>query len=157
MDLNENIAELNQILDTYETEMGFKITDVHNDEAKKIMNMSRAELQKLTPEMCAENSFILCGYVAFIQKCINKETTINKWAETKLKYCVVKRISNYRGSFDQQERQAALDDEYTKKLIKLVVDTQLRIDRMSYITGSINRMADRLKDLQVAKQNKGRE
>lgn len=149
--LEEKVQRINELLDSYEEQLGLPKFDKYGQDIKKYLDMSHSELQALTPMLCAEISVILTQYAFYIQRAINRETAILNWAKKNLTYSVAPKAKQYKGSFAQQEAQAVMDDEFCKKLITLISKAEQRTDRLQFLANNIKAISEQLNRLQQAK------
>lgn len=144
------------LLDQYESKVGLptlqeaKLTD----EVQGYLSLTRDEMDKLSPEDCAEIGTRLEQAAFHIQRFLNKEVGHVTWAKDALRLHIADRLSNYRGSFTQQEAQAIKEDGYATKLNGVVTYAQQRADRLAYLSTSLTRLADRMYHLQQSKSRK---
>lgn len=150
------LKEIDRILDEYESKTGltgFQQEYGQSEDFKKYLNLSRDVLEKMHPDECAIAAVILSSAAHHIQRSINRETSRVSWAKAQLKKVVTPRLHNYRGgSFDQIFNMAALDDEYSKKVMDIMDYAQLRVDRLYFIAQSIRAVADDMKNLEKGKR-----
>lgn len=152
------LQEIDRLLDEYETKTGlvkFEQEYSQSLDLKKYLSMSKEMLDKIHPDECAVAAVILSSAAHHIQRAVNRESSRVSWAKTQLKKQVTPRLHNYRGgSFDQIFNMAALDDEYSRKIMSIMDYAQLRVDRLAFIAQSINSVSNDLKNLERSKRAK---
>lgn len=146
-----NLNELEAVLDSYCQSNGIKYTE-HNSEIDNYLGMSRYELAKLSNEECGEISYILNAFAFHLQKEINKEQSRVNWAQAKIDLKVGDLAQQYKGySYEERKRQAINNDDILRKLEEIRRYAQTRLDRLSYLPGQVNKMANSLEQLQRSK------
>jgi hypothetical protein len=153
-DVDKKLETINKLLDEYEGKIGLPQTSFENKDAQKYLEMSRDQLEKITAEECAEAAYYLNNLSYHIQKAINRESAKLNWTNSTLKRYISDKVSQYRGSWEQQEMQAIKNDQYADRLNQVRVWSQLRIDRLSYITNNLKNLSDVLLNIQRAKLGK---
>lgn len=149
--LEEKVQKINELLDSYEEQLGLPRFDKYGQDVKKYLEMSKSEIEGLTPILCAEISVLLVQYAFYIQRAVNKEVAILNWAKKNLSYSAAPKAKQYKGSFSQQEAQAVMEDEYCKKLLTLINKTEQRVDRLQFLSNNIKAISEQLNRLQQAK------
>ena len=98
----EQLEKLDTILDEYESSLGIPKfrDDFHDDSAKQYLQLSRNEIEKLTPEQCAEAALLLASLSFHLQRSYNREIARVNWATTSIKKKVSGRESQYIWLFD---------------------------------------------------------
>ena len=83
----ERLAKLDSVLDEYESSIGLpKFTDnFHDDSAKKYLQLTRDQIEKLTPDQCSEAALLLSGLAFHLQRSYNREIARINWADKILK------------------------------------------------------------------------
>lgn len=152
--LVEKMEKIDTILDEYENSIGLSTyrTDFPNSNtATAYMNMSRDQIEKMNIEDCAEAAYILGSLSFHIQRSINRETARLNWAKTTIKEIICKKSAQYTGTWGNQDMQATLDNDASRKLHDIQKYCQQRIDRLTYLSSSIKNMSDLFINLQRAK------
>jgi hypothetical protein len=155
--LQDKINFINKHLDKFEEDLGlpqFVSPHSNTEEIRKYLNMSREELEALSPGSCAEIAFIVSNYSVYLQRAYNRELAILNWAQKNLHYNAVSRCQNYKGSFTQQESLAAKDDDYCQQLLKLISQKTLKIDRLQFVANGVKGLSGELNRLQQSKAGK---
>ncbi len=151
----DRLNEVDKWLDQFEEKIGLpKYTDVINTETAKYIELTDADLAKLTPEECDYIGLHLDRLAFSIQRAYNRELAHLTWANENLKLYIADKCQNYRGSFLQQELQAIKDDDYASKLYKMKVFAQQRVDRLSFIASSLHKRSDKIFNLKTIKVRK---
>ena len=88
-------------------------TYIITNTAKKYLQLSRDQIEKLTPDQCSEAALLLSSLAFHIQRSYNREIARINWADRTLKTTLAGREQAYKGSWESQFNQA--------------VDTQLSI------------------------------
>ena len=153
-DVDKKLQHIDKLLNEYESKVGLPKTSFENKEAQKYLEMSRDQLEQITPEECAEASYYLTNLAYHIQKSINRESSRLNWSDATLKRYISDKVSQYRGSWEQQEMQVIKNDPYADRLNQVKLWARLRIDRLSYITTNLKNLSDVLLNIQRAKLGK---
>ena len=146
------LDELDTVLDGYVNSVGIKYTSPNN-EVDKYINMSRIELCKYTREELGEIAYLLDAFAFHLQKELNKEQTRVNWAASNIALEVAKLAQQYKGySYEERSKQAIDEHEGLRKLEKIRIYAQSRLDRLSYLPAKLNKMSDSLQQLQQSKK-----
>lgn len=152
--LVEKMEKIDSILDEYENSIGlstYQIDFPNSNTANAYINMSRDQIEKMSIEGCAEAAYILGSLSFHIQRSMNREVARLNWAKTTIKEIICKRSSQYNGTWGNQDMQATLDNDASRKLHDIQKYCQQRIDRLTYLSNSIKNMSDLFINLQRAK------
>jgi len=149
----ERLAKLDSVLDEYECSIGLpKFTDnFHDDSAKKYLQLTRDQIEKLTPDQCSEAALLLSGLAFHLQRSYNREIARINWADKILKSTISGKEQSYRGSWDSQFNQAVKEDGYATKIADIKRYAQQRADRLTYLSSSIKGMSDIFLSVQRSK------
>jgi hypothetical protein len=152
----QQLEKLDSILDEYECSLGISMFSDQPDEesAKKYLRLSRNQIEKLTPDECAEAALLLASLSFHLQRAYNREVARVNWSSQVLKSTVAGREQSYKGSWESQFNQAVSDDGYTRKVLAIKRYAQQRADRLTYLASSVKNMADVFINLQRAKATK---
>lgn len=150
----QQMEKIDKILDEYESSIGlgeYNQQFTHNDVAQQYLSMSRDQLEKLSISECAEVAYILGSLSFHIQRSINREQSRLSWAKANIKEIISSKSHSYQGAWANQDMQAILDNDVSRKLNDIAKYCQQRIDRLTYIATSIKNMSDLMTNLQRAK------
>jgi len=149
----EQLDKLDSVLDEYEYSLGLpKFNhEFHDDTAKKYLQLSRDQIEKLTPEQCSEAALLLSSLAFHIQRNYNREIARVNWADRTLKITLAGREQAYKGSWESQFNQAAKEDGYTTKISDIKRYAQQRADRINYLSSSIKNVSDIFINVQKSK------
>ena len=152
----EQLAKIDTVLDEYETSLGLPKfnADFHDDAAKQYLQLSRDQIEKLTPEQCSEAALLLASLSFHLQRSYNREVARINWADRTLKVCIAGREQSYKGSWESQFNQAVKEDTYTSKISDIKRYAQQRADRTNYLSSSIKNISDIFLNVQRAKATK---
>ena len=152
----EQLAKLDAVLDEYESSLGLPAfsDNFHDDTAKKYLQMSRNQIEKLTPDQCSEAALLLGSLSFHIQRSYNREVARINWADKTLKTCIAGREQAYKGSWESQFNQAVKEDTYANKISSIKRYAQQRADRTNYLSSSIKNISDIFLNVQRAKATK---
>jgi len=149
----ERLAKLDSVLDEYESSLGLPSfnDNFHDDTAKKYLQLTRNQIEKLTPDQCSEAALLLSSLAFHIQRSYNREIARINWADKVLKSTIAGKEQSYRGSWESQFNQAVKEDGYTSKISDIKRYAQQRADRLTYLSSSIKGMSDIFLSVQRSK------
>ncbi len=149
----ERLAKLDSVLDEYESSLGLPSfnDNFHDDTAKKYLQLTRNQIEKLTPDQCSEAALLLSSLAFHIQRSYNREIARINWADKILKSTIAGKEQSYRGSWDSQFNQAIKEDGYASKISDIKRYAQQRADRLTYLSSSIKGMSDIFLSVQRSK------
>tara|TARA_Y100000310_G_scaffold331052_1_gene403932 strand:+ start:16 stop:504 length:489 start_codon:yes stop_codon:yes gene_type:complete len=149
----EQLEKLDSVLDEYESSLGIPVfnSDFYDDTAKNYLQLSRNQIEKLTPEQCAEAALLLASLSFHLQRSYNREIARVNWADQVLKSAVAGREQQYRGSWESQFNQAVGEDSYTRKVLTIKRYAQQRADRVNYLSSSVKNIGDIFLSVQRSK------
>ena len=149
----ERLEKLDEILDSYEIDLGIpKYTKEFYDEStQQYLELSRDQIEKLTPENCAEAALLLASLSFHLQRSYNRELARVNWATQILKTTLSGREQQYKGSWESQFNQAVKEDSYATKIEQIKRYAQHRADRLTYLAYSVKNISDIFLSVQKAK------
>jgi hypothetical protein len=151
----EEISEWDKLLDEYENSIGlsqYNPSGLSEIELNNYLTMNRDELEKLTPEDCAQISYRLGQFSFHIQRTINREIARLNWAEENIKEVIADEINNYKGyGYIEKSYQAIKHNDRAQSLNKIKKYAKQRSDRLSYLANGIKNLADILLSIQKIK------
>lgn len=156
----EEVKYWDDILDEYESGIGLgKYSDTHSfteDELNKYLTMNRDEIEKLSPEDCAQIAYRLAQYAFFLQRTLNREIARHNWAEETIKETIADEINTYKGyGFLEKSLQAIKHNDKATSLNKIKRYAQQRMDRLSYLANSVKNLSDIMLSVQRTKVKHG--
>jgi hypothetical protein len=152
----QQMQQVDKWLEDFESKLGLpKYSEsLVSADISKYLGMKYDQLEKLTPDHCAEIAAFLSIQAFHIQRAYNRELSHVTWAESVLRLGVAGKSENYRGSFSQQDDQAIKNDDYLLKVSRIKTFAKQRVDRLSFLATTIQKLADKLENLQIAKGKK---
>ena len=151
----EELAEWDMLLDQYENGIGlptYKASVLSEEELNTYMVMTRDELEKLTPEDCAQIAYRLGQFSLHIQRTINREIARYNWAEETTKETIADEINNYKGyGYVEKAYQAIKHNDKASALNKIKKYAKQRSDRLSYLANGLKNLSDILISIQRIK------
>lgn len=150
----ERMHKIDAVLDEYESSTGIgKYHDAfpESESAERYLSMSRDAVEKMDIEECAAAAYILGSLSFHVQRTINREVSRVNWAKSNIKEIICSKSSSYTGAWSNQDMQATLDNDISRKLHEIEKYAQSRIDRLTYLSNSIKNMSDLFINLQRAK------
>lgn len=152
----QKMEKIDSILDEYENRVGLSKyeEEFHNSSlAQYYMTLSRDQVEKMSIQDCAEAAYILGSLAFHISRSINREQSRLNWAKSTIKEIICAKAHSYNGAWSNQDMQAILDNDVSRKLNEIAKYCQQRIDRLSYLSTSIKNISDLFINLQRAKVN----
>ena len=149
----ERLEKLDNVLDEYESSLGLPQfhNDFHDDSAKQYLQLTRDQIEKLTPEQCSEAALLISSLAFHIQRSYNREVARINWADRILKSTIAGKEQSYRGSWESQFNQAVKEDGYANKIADIKRYAQQRADRLTYLSSSMKNMSDVFLNVQRSK------
>lgn len=155
MTSKEQVESWDKVLDEYESSIGlstYKNDVLPSDELDLYFTMSRDQIEKLTPEDCAQISYRLGQFSFHIQRTVNREIARMNWAEETIKEVIADEINNYKGyGFVEKSLQAIKHNEKATSLNKIKKYAKQRSDRLVYLANSINNLSNIMLSIQKTK------
>jgi hypothetical protein len=160
VDTKKQVEEWDKVLDEYESSIGLgKYADTHgflDSELNGYFTMSRDDIEKLTPEDCAQIAMRLSQYAFFIQRTLNREIARHNWSDESIKEVIADELNNYKGyGYIEKSLQAIKHNDKASGLNKIKKYAKQRIDRMSYLANNIKNLSDILLSVQKTKVKHG--
>jgi hypothetical protein len=148
----EELEKWDTILDEYEQSIGlpkYQNDYLSSDELNNYLNMDRDQIEKLSPEDCAQISLRLAQFSLHIQRTINREIARHNWAESVIKDVIADEINNYKGyGFVEKSIQAIKHNDKAHSLDLIKRYATQRMDRLSYIANGVKNISDILISIQ---------
>jgi len=152
----EELQHWDKLLDEYEKTLslpeysaGCAVTET---EINGYLSMSRDELEKLSPEDCAQISYRFAQFAFYLQRSINREMARYNWSDENIKETIADEINNYKGyGYIEKSLQAIKHNDKASALNSIKKYAKQRIDRLSYIATSIKNLSDVLLSIQKTK------
>ena len=156
----EDLQYWDSILDEYESSISLpKYSNqygVSEQEINQYLSMSRDEIEKLTPEDCAQIAYRLAQFAFHIQRTLNREIARLNWSEETIKETIADEINNYKGyGFIEKSLQAIKHNEKASSLNNIKKYAKQRIDRLSYISNGLKNLSDIIMSIQRTKVQHG--
>lgn len=155
----EELQYWDKILDEYETSIGFTEYSQNIISAQEINNytsMNRDEIEKLTPEDCAQISYRLSQFAFYLQRTLNRELARYNWAEESIKEVIADEINNYKGyGYIEKSLQAIKHNEKASGLNNIKKYAKQRSDRLQYLANNIKNLSDIMLSVQKTKVKHG--
>lgn len=156
---NDQINYWDKVLDEYESSIGlptYNAQSLPEQELNTYLNMNRDEIEKLSPEDCAQISYRLAQFSFHLQRTINRENARYNWAEETLKETIADDINNYKGyGYLEKSSQAIKHNEKASALNKIKKYAKQRSDRLTYLATSTKNLSDIILAIQKTKVKHG--
>lgn len=155
----EDLAYWDKILDEYEQSLGlsqYSASIMPSDEINQYTTMNRDQIEKLSPEDCAQISYRLGQFSFYLQRSINREIARYNWAEENIKEVIADEINNYKGyGYIEKSLQAIKHNDKATALNNIKKYAKQRTDRLSYLANSIKNLSDIMLSIQKSKNKHG--
>jgi hypothetical protein len=156
----EELQYWDNILDEYESSLSLPKYSaqcaVLEEEINTYMTMDRSQIEKLSPEDCAQISYRLGQLCFHIQRTLNRELARHNWAEESIKETIADEVNNYKGyGFIEKSLQAIKHNDKASSLASIKKYAKQRIDRLSYLSNNIKHLSDILLSIQKNKVQNG--
>lgn len=157
--VGEQVNYWDKVLDEYEASIGLPSYNpqiLSEQELSSYLTMNRDELEKLSPEDCAQISYRLAQFSFHIQRTINRENARYNWAEETLKETIADDINNYKGyGYLEKSTQAIKHNDKASALNKIKKYAKQRSDRLTYLATSTKNLSDIILAIQKTKVKHG--
>lgn len=155
MRVEDRAIDLDAKLDEYEASIGLPAFSFaqQDEDAKSIMQMSRSQIRKMTATECGESAFILNRFSSNVQRALNREQQMMEWCEENIHRIIAKTVADVKGyKYEERRPLAILSDDVAVKFDKLRVAAKSRVNRLKFLSNSIQNMARSLDQLQMSKR-----
>jgi hypothetical protein len=152
----EDLQHWDNILDEYEKSLSFPSYStagaVSENEINDYLSMSRDQIEKLSPEDCAQISYRLAQFAFHVQRSLNREIARYNWSDESIKEAIADDINNYKGyGYVEKAFQAIKHNDKANSLNSIKKYAKQRMDRLSYIANSIKNLSDIILAVQKTK------
>lgn len=155
MNTKEQVESWDSILDEYEQTIGFEKykSDLFPEaELQQYLVMNRDDLERLTPEDCAQIAYRLGQFSFHVQRTLNREIARVNWSEETIKDVIADEVNNYKGyGYIEKSLQAIKNNDKAASLNKIKKYAKQRSDRLQYLAGNIKNLSDILLSIQKIK------
>lgn len=142
---------IDQLLTEYDQTTGFPKINSHSG-IEKYFNLSKQELNVMTPDDCGEAIYSLSIYSLYIQKLFNTEISRQNWLDANTKTLITPLLSNYDVySFEERKLRAIRDNALACKCEKLRVLSKVRSDYLYGISQKIEYISKVFNDIKFLK------
>lgn len=152
----EDLQHWDNILDEYEKTLSLPTYSVSGfvseNEINDYLSMNRDQIEKLSPEDCAQISYRLAQFAFHVQRSLNREIARYNWADESTKEAIADEINNYKGyGYIEKALQAIKHNDKASSLNNIKKYAKQRMDRLSYIANSIKNLSDIILAVQKTK------
>lgn len=155
----EELQYWDTILDEYEKGISiptYAPNAMLESELNEYLTMNRDQIEKLSPEDCAQIAYRLAQFSFHIQRTLNREIARHNWAEESIKETIADEINTYKGyGYIEKSLQAIKHNDKASSLNNIKKYAKQRIDRLSYIANNIKNLADIILAVQKTKVKHG--
>lgn len=156
---SDQVSYWDKVLDEYEASIGLPAYSsqlLQEQELNSYLSMNRDELEKLSPEDCAQISYRLAQFSFHLQRTVNRENARYNWAEETLKETIADDINNYKGyGYLEKSSQAIKHNDKANSLNKIKKYAKQRSDRLTYLATSTKNLSDIILAIQKTKVRHG--
>src|SRR5688572_25836424 len=93
--VDDRLRRLDAALDAYESEIGLHKVKIHS-EAEPYLNITQAQLSKLSDEQCGEAAVVVAQFGFHIQRSYNEEVARMNWAQSTAMRTIAEETANYQ-------------------------------------------------------------
>jgi hypothetical protein len=155
----EELQYWDNILDEYEQSIGtpkYSSVLMPETELNDYLTMNRDQLEKLSPEDCAQIAYRLGQFAFHIQRTINREIARYNWAEETIKEVIADEVNNYKGyGYIEKSLQAIKHNDKAISLNSIKKYAKQRMDRLSYLANNVKHLSDIILSVQKTKVKHG--
>lgn len=147
--VDEELQKTLKYLDDYELRcwLPSSINENTVNKATEILNTDFSSFRKTSDE-CAESAVILAQYAFNLQRVINKEKSQLLWAEERINKIIAPRMKQQQ-AYNYAERKAGAisEDTVALRLLKIKVESELRLSRIESLYFCIKNLSDKYSEL----------
>ena len=159
MNTKEQVENWDKVLDEYEKGVGFSSYGQNKFDDMEFSNyftMSRDQIEKLTPEDCAQISYRLAQFAFHVQRTVNRELARYNWSDETIKETIADELNSYHGyGYAEKSLQAIKHNSGAQSLNKIKKYAKQRADRLQYLSTNIKNLSDILLSVQKTKVKHG--
>jgi len=147
--INDKIANLDKMLDEFNTKIGVKFSK--SNLAEVIINYSSDDIRALSEEECLESAYVLYSHAGYIQKESNRLDARIRWLNRCIQIETADKIKMYGDKYTSfQERLLLINgdktNEYMSRLQDVLMHCEIRKEEISFISSRISAMANLLEN-----------
>lgn len=133
------MIEVQEELDNFERGIGLSAPFPANEiEVNKLLSMDHSLMSKFTAEQCGEAALTLTQFSIHLQRAVNKLHADIRMYESSIKRIIAGKLNNTKGiSFEERKMIATSNDDVASNLEKKLINTQLKLDRLSFLSQKI--------------------
>lgn len=122
------------------------------------LQMSRREIESLTPEVAATMAHEINLSIFHLQKTINRNMARLNWCKSTLNGVFGQLARDYSHIYGWEEKKSTIiyDDTYAERLYIRTIEYQSRVDSLYNITDTLKGIAGSLKNIQYLKTSRDR-
>lgn len=127
-----------------------------NNDIEKYLNLSQAELRRMSAEECGEAAYIISRAMTYLQLEVNKVQADTNWCEQYIDWIISKTLHAVGSQYlpVQYKRMLAIrQDDTAKELYAIVVSAKARLDSMNFVTAQLRGVLTSFEGLQQTKRN----
>lgn len=153
---NQQLNDLLRDMDAYLTSHGLGAHQ-YNSVIEQYLTLSPLILNKMSPDECAEASYLLSQYALYLQREVNQKKSVLQWCDRNLDKLTLPILNQYGDSyvkFEQKRMCAIMENPVAIELASIrgkVLNQLTTIEDMPY---RVEKMSDRLSALSVTRRRK---
>lgn len=123
-------------------------------EVEKFLNISQAEIRRMSDEECGEASVILNQEATYVQLEINRLQADLNWCNGYIEFIIANNIDNTGGKYTPYEYRRVLaikENDVAVKVQKIINNIKLQIDAIHYIPNHLECISKSFEYLQNTK------
>lgn len=135
-DVKTKSDDIQKLLDEFETKVG--LPKLSFTPESPYLEWDKARMQKATNEELYDAMVCLPSYSFNLQRYINKYQSQITWAKSNLKIVMGEESRQYTQWYEDNCNCIIANNEYAKGLHKLIMHSQMVIDRLAYLPAKID-------------------
>lgn len=151
----ERRAKITRLIEEYSVKLGLGKLPANND-VEKYLNLTQAELRRMSAEECGEAAYFISRAMTYIQLECNKIQADMNWCNQYIQWIVSKTLMSVGGQYMPVEYKRLLaiqQNDTAQSLYKIVVTAQARLDSMAFVTTQLRGILTSFEGLQQTKRN----
>jgi hypothetical protein len=125
--------------------------------SNRYLDLPTSKLRDMTADECGEASYVLSNYSMYLQKEINKYTSIQRYCDVKIDFIISREIDNVGGQYSKYEQKRILcirQNDVASQLFKLRNNIEMYLTNLYDLPRKVENMSRTLVELQQSKRRK---
>lgn len=152
----ESATKTDETLDKFEKHCGlgeFKLHQMVENEAQRLLNLGPEELKRLSATECSEGAFILESFSIHLQRAINREKARATWSDARITRLISSFVHEMPAYTPSERRNMAIrSNDAAKETEAIRVSAQVKCERLEYLPARVSSLAKYLDNISHAKR-----